>query len=445
MKKTISILVALAMCVGMLAACGRNDSNNSAAAKPTAAPNEVTDKEKNVTITVGMTQTDMLSSGVLEDLADKFTEETGIKVDYQVSPDAQWRDILRAKISTGEAPDIMVMECDPLSLYERMQPDENCVDLTDEAFIDRIDPSALTAVTWNDRVWGVPFNGVKMWVYIYNKEIFEQLNLHVPTNYEEFKEVCQTIKDSGVTPIYEACSDGWHQSLPLIEVGFKYAKNDPTIFEKLNKNEVDFTEFEDYKKVLYELKEFGDLGFYGSDFLSNSVAGDKEAFANGQVAMTLNAPGWANELIAAYPEMEGKCGFFIMPWIDNQGLGLNPGGAIYFANAKSERKEEAVEFLRFLTRTENLQERFDRDLTQSALCWPEIESRYAPEFQDYIDKMDSGAVLQVSVTYMDSQAFEIGKELDAMWAGVMTPEEIMVNISQRRADLAALQNDPAWK
>ena len=51
------------------------------------------------------------------------------------------------------------------------------------------------------------------------KNIFEELNLEVPTTYNEFKDVCQTILDAGITPIYEATTNGWHQVLPLFETG----------------------------------------------------------------------------------------------------------------------------------------------------------------------------------------------------------------------------------
>ena len=49
-----------------------------------------------------------------------------------------------------------------------------------------------------------------MYFYLYNKDIFEELNLEVPTTYNEFKDVCQTILDAGITPIYEATTNGWH-------------------------------------------------------------------------------------------------------------------------------------------------------------------------------------------------------------------------------------------
>ena len=39
----------------------------------------------------------------------------------------------------------------------------------------------------------------------------------------------------------------------------------------------------------------------------------------------------------------------------------------------------------------------------------------------------------------------MGKDMVAMFTGSMTPEDVLKSIDQRRADMAATANDPAWK
>ena len=41
-------------------------------------------------------------------LAEQFTEETGIKVEFQLTPDDQYSNVLKAKLSTGEGPDVFL-------------------------------------------------------------------------------------------------------------------------------------------------------------------------------------------------------------------------------------------------------------------------------------------------------------------------------------------------
>lgn len=100
-----------------------------------------------------------------------------------------------------------------------------------------MDESARSAVSVDDKTYGITFAGAKMYFYLYNKDIFNELGLEVPTTYEEFKDVCQTILDSGTTPIYEATTNGWHQVLPLFETGGLWLADDPEIYNELNANE----------------------------------------------------------------------------------------------------------------------------------------------------------------------------------------------------------------
>ena len=44
---------------------------------------------------------------------------------------------------------------------------------------------------------------------IYNKEIFEQNDLEVPTTWDELIEVCETLEAAGVTPFYATFADNW--------------------------------------------------------------------------------------------------------------------------------------------------------------------------------------------------------------------------------------------
>ncbi len=44
---------------------------------------------------------------------------------------------------------------------------------------------------------------------IYNKDIFAQYGVAVPTTWDEFLQACETFKANGVTPIYGTFKDGW--------------------------------------------------------------------------------------------------------------------------------------------------------------------------------------------------------------------------------------------
>jgi len=400
--------------------------------------------QANVVLSFGIHQSGLPSSGVVQELALDFERETGIKIDFQIVPDAQWRDLLRARLAAGEAPDIFGADADQFSLYERVRPDANAIDLSGEEFVSRMDPLVLPAISYDDKVYGITFPGFKVWYYFYNKEIFADLNLNPPTSYEEFKAVSKTVLDAGITPLYGALQNGWHQVLPLFEIGAHYGAQVPGLYEKLNRNEMDIRELDQLLEVIKQQKEFADLGYFGQDYVTNSVEGDMQAFANGEVAMVLQGMGWANELYIDFPEMEGNVGFFVMPWGDNQIIGVNPASNAYFGNRHSAHTEEILQFFHFLARPDNLQKRLDNDPGALQLCWPEIEPKMPPEYNAYFESQGTGTVMQAGVKFVDSQWMDVGRDLEAMFVGLITPEQVLENIAQRREQQGKLQQDPAW-
>ena len=152
---------------------------------------------------------------------------------------------------------------------------------------------------------------------------------------------------------------------------------------------------------------------------------------------------WIDEVIGAYPEMEGNIGMFCIPWVDNQSISVNPTNNAYFINKNSAHIEECKQFFDFLARPENLQKRLEKGGTTS-VCWPEIESNERPEVVEYMNSLPQGIVMQVGVSYIDPQWMDTGKDIDAMYTGTMTPDEVFQNIEKRRESQAQLQKDPAW-
>lgn len=430
----MSLSLAAVMAAGLFAGCGSDGGNE-----------EGKDGKKSVTLTFGSHQSGLPTSGIVQDLAKEFEEETGIKIDFQISPDAQWRDLVKVKLDSGEAPDIVCVDT-PIGLASSIQMQNYSVDLSDQEWVERMDESARSAVSKDGKTYGITFPGAKMYFYLYNKDIFNDLGLEAPTNYEEFKNVCQTILDAGITPIYEATTNGWHQVLPLFETGGLWLADDPEVYDKLNANEVDLDEIPHLLPIIEQLQECAEAGYFGEDYLSNAWENAKEAMATGRCAMTIAELGYRGDVEADYPDFKAteKLGAFIMPWGDNQTIGVNPASNAYFINKDSEYVDEAKQFFEFLARPENLQKRLEGQPDLSAVCWPEIKSKYSEEDQAFLDSAEKANVVQTSVNYIDSQWMDIGKDLEAMYTGALTPEGVLETIMDRRTEQAELQKDPGW-
>jgi raffinose/stachyose/melibiose transport system substrate-binding protein len=116
-----------------------------------------------------------------------------------------------------------------------------------------------------------------------------------------------------------------------------------------------------------------------------------------------------------------------------------------FGNKNSKHQEEILEFFRWMTEHDNLQRVFDGGEGNLTICWPEIESKLTPDYIEYEEQLDSGTVMQAAVKYIDPQWMDIGKDISGMFAGALTPEQVLENIDKRRDELGKVQQDPAWE
>lgn len=432
-KEVVSLALAAGLVVGLIAGCSTGKESGS------------TEGKKQVTLTFGSHQSGLPTSGIVQELAKDFETETGIKIDFQISPDAQWRDLIKVKLDSGEAPDIICVDT-PIGLASSLHMDQYCPELTDQPWVSRIEKTTLASVSVKDKVYGITFPGAKMYFYLYNKDIFKKLGLSVPTTYKEFLSVCQTLKEAGYTPIYEATTNGWHQVLPLFETGGLWLNQDPDMYEKLNENKIDLDGIPSLLNIIKQLDECAKSGYFGEDYLSNAWENAKEAMATERCVMTVAELGFRGQIEKEYPDFKAteKLGAFVMPWGDNQEIGVNPASNAYFINKDSKYIEEAKQFFDFLARPENLQKRLDGQPELSALCWPEITSKYTKEDQAFLDSLKKANVVQTSVNYIDSQWMDVGKDLESMYTGAMTPEEVLKTIMERRIEQAKLQKDPGW-
>ena len=209
--------------------------------------------DEGVTITY-MASQDWVQDAEME-LAEKFTEKTGIKVDFQIIPSDQYTTLLMSKLNAGECADLFGSQAGQFDIVTQLNVEKNAVDLSGEAWASTVDPLAASETSVNGKLYGQPAQDVSaVWAVAYNKKVFEKLNLSVPTNYEEFKAVCEAIKADGMTPIYEAVSDGWHHQLWFCEMGVAIEHAEPGTAEKLNNNTMKFADSAAAKQLIEQIK-----------------------------------------------------------------------------------------------------------------------------------------------------------------------------------------------
>lgn len=454
MKKVLAVVLVLGLMAGVFAGCGKSSDNSTSttgAVTQSTAPAETAATtaapvKKNVTISY------MLSQGWIQDsemeLGKKFESETGIKVDYQVVPSAQYSNVLMTKLNAGEATDIFGYQSGKNDIVSLLNIEKNAVDLTGEEWISRMDPLVVENVSANSKVYGLTiWDTSPSFPIVYNKTIFEKLGLTVPKTYEEFKTACQKIKDSGVTPIYEPVADGWHHVLWFPDIGPRFEEAEPGLTEKLNNNTAKFEDSKTMELALTQLQELAKLGFFGKNFLSATGADTEKNLGSGKYAMVLSGLSEPSRIEAAVPEAKAtNFGYFEIPLADNQILCMQPSGPSRFIYSGSKNIDSAKEYFRYITKQENLQEYFlDKDATKSNICFTGVTNKLTDEMKTFMSSYTKqGTYYQIQVKYLNPQWMDMGKDITAMFAGAMTPKQILKNIDKRRAEQAKAANDPGW-
>jgi raffinose/stachyose/melibiose transport system substrate-binding protein len=401
-----------------------------------------------------VTLTYMASQGWIPDaeieLGARFEEETGIHVDYQIIPADQYFTVLQTRLNTGEATDIFGGQSGVTDLIINYNVEVNAVDLSDQAWVERMDPLVLAQATVNNKVYGLTLWNIlgTTWVVNYNETIFEEQNLSIPTTYNEFRSLCEALLNVGITPIYEPMAAGWHHVLWFPELGPRYEEVTPGLATMLNTNETTFADDPTMLTVLDQLKELYDMGCFGDNALADTFEFLPEALANGEYAMAVANLTEPQQIADAFPEVSADTfGYFVIPLADNQNLNINPAGPTKFIYSGSEHIAEAQQYFDFLTRPENLQYLIDNNPAMTTLPFEGLDFNLLPSQEEFLDtfpEQQRGTVYQTAVNYVNPQWMDIGQDLTAMFIGDIEPHDVLVNIDERRTQMAQTAQDPAW-
>jgi raffinose/stachyose/melibiose transport system substrate-binding protein len=447
-RKTLALGLAATMSL-LLVACGAKetpeDTTGTSDTTPTTAAATQAPVKEDITISF-MASQDWIQDAELE-LANKFTEETGIKVDYQIVPSDQYPSLLMTKLNTGECTDIFGGQSGQFDIQTQYNVEKNAMDLSGESWAANVDPLAAAQLTVNGALYGEPIQDVSsVWAIAYNKQIFTDLGLSIPTTYAEFTSVCDAIIAAGKIPVYEAVSDGWHHVLWLPETAVEAEVVSPGLVDKLNNNETTFAENDTLKLILTQIKEMADKGYWGDNYMSNVYADAAKNIASGEYVMVVANQGFGTEVNTLDPSFSAdNIGYFVMPLADNQTLNVNPSGPSRFIYSGSKNADAAKQYLAYLASDESLAYLTENVAKFNKLPYSNAPSKYTDTIKDFYSRYPSqGTVFQTAVKYVNPQWMDMGTNISALLLGEMTPEEVLGTIDKTRAEEASAAKDAAW-
>ena len=418
-RSVIALSMAAAMTAG-LAGCSQPDSKKEGKGEA----------KKDITITVAASQSWI--ADIDRTLAEEFTEKTGIKVDYQLNPDDQYTNIVKAKLASGEGPDIFY--CNGGNGMLEYMPEKYFTDLSDEPWVERLEDWAVDASTYDGKIVGLDMWSVDGWAMLFNPDIFEKYNLSVPKSFDEFKKVCATLKENGVRPIYMDGVDSWRQCLWLLEMTTLIENNNPGTLDKLNTPEGKFADIPEALEATEQIKELVDLGYFGDNFMSDPWDSAFDVMANGEAAMLLTYTSFTMELEEKYPDLGADTWeMFPVPLCDNQYFSHNNGGEIEVINKDSKYVEECKEFFRFMTEQENAQRYYDNKKKLVVASLKDVTVETPRSWTSLIENATAGTGMDFASLIPFYNADNVGKAYQDLYMGGKTPMEVLEKIEEDRA------------
>lgn len=292
MKKRIaSLLLAAVMVAGTVT--GYGGQNVEAAGKG--------DSGEKTQLTIMFAGGDQSWKKAVNDVADKFMEENDdIELKLEPSGSGVYDDFLKTKDAVGEFGD--VVELKSTKTYARSG---KIIELP-ESITSKIE----TPIVVDDKIYGVP-TAVNTQGIIYNKKIFDELNLDEPKNYAEFLDICQKIKDSGVDPLVVGASDLWHMGF-WVNGFFRndVVSSNPDFLKQRTEGKTSWTDPEP-TKLMEDMKELFDKGYVQEGYMSTADSQTAAILTSGMAAMLFSGPWMFSQLEEADADYE--YGFFFLP------------------------------------------------------------------------------------------------------------------------------------
>ena len=231
-------------------------------------------------------------------------------------------------------------------------------------------------------VYAVPYMANAAGV-LYNRDMFEEHGWQIPTTWEEFNQLCETIAAEGIQPLYFGYKDTWTCLAPWNAIAVNLCGTD--IAYQVNSGNATFSEA--YKEIAVKDKEL--LKYGQPNPVAYSYNDACTAFAREQSAMYVIGNYAIPQIKSVNPDMNIDSFVFPASSVAEENI-LNSGNDLMFCIMEDcEHKEEAYEVLRFLLEDENVQSYLD---DQSAVPCKKGDFEIAPELDGMKEYIENGIV-----------------------------------------------------
>ena len=356
--RALSILCLLAF---VLAACAPAATQTDDTAPPVATEPGVTEpavtepaSDEPVTLTylVDDSEANQASAKALADAYMALHPSVTIIVESRPGG-TEGDNIVKTRLATGEMTDIFWYNSG--SLLQALNPSETLVDLSNEPFINNVVESFLPTVSQNEQIFGVPSQTAMGGGILYNKRIYEELGLSVPTSWEEFAANNEAIKEAGIAPVIATFGDTWTSQLFVLADYYNVQQAHPNFAADYTANKAKYATIPEAMAGFTYLQEGFEKGWWQQDYATTTFEQGLDLLANGEGAHYPMLTFALSTIATNSPDQINDIGFFAQPGTEAEknGATIWMPAATYIPKTTS-NLEVAKDFLGFIASTDGV-------------------------------------------------------------------------------------------
>ena len=350
MNKFIKLGVSLLLTVCMLAGCSMGGLESAG-----------DDKEEYKPVTITVTTMYAGNDGNAQNFKDVVTlweAETGNKIlDNSVTSDEAFKSRVLMDYRTGAEPDVLFyfngVDSNPLVANNRVVSLEEICSVYPE-YAANMKKDLMQASPYDGKIYCIPVNGYWEGLFV-NKKVCEAAGVRIPdadTDWDEFMDICDKIRDAGYTPIAASLASVPHYWFEFCIYNYQ----SPETHAVLPKS-VDDSAGQAWVKGLTMIKTMYERGYFPENTLSASDDDTMRKFFDGEAAFLLDG-SWR---MSGVEQMADNVEDFTVTFVPGMGerrstdiiSGLSCG---YYLSRKAwedpEKREAAVSFIEYITADE---------------------------------------------------------------------------------------------
>ncbi len=283
-----------------------------------------------------------------------FEKKYNIDIELELRPaSAEGENLVKTRIAANDMPDLMTYNSG--ALFQVINPAQNLVDLSNEAYAGKLLDSFKMTVSSGKGFYGIPIQPIQVGGIIYNKRVYSQLGLKIPKTWKDFLANCEKIKADGKVPVIASYKDDWSAQLLLLADYYNVNMAVPTFAADYTANKAKFATTPAALAGFQKIQDVFVKGYINKDPMATTYDMAQAMLASGEGVHYPMATWIFSSIAAAYPDKIDDVGFFAQPGesADVNGVTIWMPNNISIPKA-SKNVEAAKKFLDFFVSDEGL-------------------------------------------------------------------------------------------